>query len=338
MACLLASALPLPAKTTLRGPVSANTLSKEQIRALGENEQVEFRGKITTKAQIKADLLRLKPQADAELRQKLAGSMAKFQRMSADLAAKQKAEIQSQKSRVMAEASRLLPGSGISGLDLDTVGLLNAPQLKNVGVLDVQPGDTLLASASYLGNQPGSVKLEGQFPGGALSLTVDSWKNTLLVATLPGGLTGVPHHTAYLSVTRPDGKTSNKIPVPFVATTEMKFLKSGDITAICSQAADVNDCDPVEGRTFDGVHINTIDFTPDTGTDKMRVKLKNGWVLREADAVKTSVFGSDQTLSPGFPFGQSEFDAKMNFSVAPISSLHFYVLFFVEGPVGLSYK
>ena len=65
----------------------------------------------------------------------------------------------------------------------------------------------------------------------------------------------------------------------------MKAISAGDPTLIpvCSMGADINDCDPVQGRTFDGVHSNTIDICDDTGMDKVKVSLKNGWVLKSKE-------------------------------------------------------
>jgi hypothetical protein len=100
---------------------------------------------------------------------------------------------------------------------------------------------------------------------------------------------------------------------------------------------DINDCDPSPGRTFDGVHANTIDISPDTGTDKVKVSLKNGWVLRDKEwEVGNWLAGGGATLT--YPVGAANTDVTMHFLVNPAGYIRYYAIFLIEGPRGVSHK
>ena len=65
----------------LKKPVVLRTLSKEQIKALPDNDPIDVDGKITTKAQVLAEIHKIKPQADAWVAQKASAAQARFQKM-----------------------------------------------------------------------------------------------------------------------------------------------------------------------------------------------------------------------------------------------------------------
>ena len=159
------------------------------------------------------------------------------------------------------------------------------------------------------------------------------------MVSIPDSLSGLREQDAMVSVVRSDGSASNKTTVHFVPILEMKTLSAGDaaLIPVCSMGADINDCDPVPGRTFDGAHSNTVDITDDTGTDKVKVSLKNGWVLRDKEwEVGHWLAGGDASLT--YPVGASNTDVTMSFFVHPFGYIRFYAIFLIEGPKGVSHK
>ena len=329
----------------LKKPVALKTLSKEQIKALGDNDPIDVDGKVTTKAQALADLQRLKPQAEAWAAQKASASMAKFQKMSGDFAAGQKSRVDANNIRATAAAAQLRqaieqqqkedkkPPTPCAGPHIASVSTGSNP---------IYPGmAAFLAGGACFGAQQGSGKLrfEWMSDGGSFTPPVTLWNDHLVMISIPDSLTGLREQDAHVSIVRSDGSTSNKITVHFTPLLEMKTLSAGDPTLIpvCSMGADINDCDPVQGRTFDGVHSNTVDITDDHGTDKVKVSLKNGWVLRSREwEVGNWATGGGATIN--FPVGVSNADVTMGFHVHPFGYIRFYSIFFIEGPRGVSHK
>lgn len=314
----------------VRKPVAASTLTRDQIRALGDDEPVEVQGRITTKAQMRAELARFKPQADAWAQQAAAESEGRLQQVRAELESVRKRKIGEEKAR----ASATLAGLLAAKVQAEQIC---GPYLEQVFSTTIGPGVPVTAVGTCFGSQKGTIRIEGQFPGGALLPDVTAWGDKAAGAVLPEGLTGIADHKVYISLTTPEGKTSNKVAVDFYATRDAKFLKAADTTPVCSLAADINDCDPVPGRTFDGIHGNIIGGSQ--GTDRVKATLKNGWTLKERVLSHSSWGLGTGTASFGNnPVGQSNFDQRIDFSAPGATRLHLISRLIIEGPVGLPHE
>lgn len=336
---LVAVALPPFAQSAtnpaIRKPVVASTLTMEQIRALGDNEPIEFQGRITTKAQVRADLMKFKPLADAWVQQRLGQSMGKLQKMNTDLETAHQTKIRAETMKAGALVAKIMQGVKKESPPPPCT----SPHLDQVFSPIISPGIPITAMGTCFGPQGGSIKFEGQFPGGALQPTVTAWGNKVVGTTIPYNLTKIADHKVWVSVTTQDGKTSNKVSVDYYGKRSVKLLKAGDTTPICSMAADANDCDPVDGRTFDAVHFNSIDLSNDQGTDKIKASLKNGWVLKEREfEANTWGLGGPLASPATLPMGKSDFQQAISFAVQPATYLRFYTLLFIEGPEGVSHK
>lgn len=341
-AALLAATAPAPAGAADVAPRRLQGLSKQQIKALPDNERVEIGGKVWTRSQLKLELEKsrapLRADLDAQVREKLSA----FEQMKARHLSAQTEKARTLKASALAEAGRLAGGVPAPGGPNPTPAPPKDPKLTSVGAAYVMPGSSFMVAGQALGAQAGTARLEGQFPGGGLSLVAEIWKDNFAVLTVPEGVSGVIRQTARVALTRKDGKAANTLPVLFEPLTEMKVLGRNDPIIVCSMGADINNCDPLPGKTFEGTHANTIDLTADTGTDKFKVHLKNGWVVEGHDFVKggfTIGLGTGYTASVnGITPGASTFDIMVPFNVNPATNLEYYGLVYIRGPVGTSHK
>lgn len=327
----------------VKKPVVLKTLTKEQLKALPDNEPIDVDGKVTTKAQVRADILKIKPQADAWVAQKVSASLAKFQKVNGDFASGQKNRIESNNIRALAAVASLRQEFDQKTEDKKPTPC-GAPHIASVstGSTAIYPGmAAFLAGGACFGPQQGNGKLRIEWlsDGGAYTPPVTLWNAQLVMVSIPDSLGGLREQDAHVSIVRSDGSSSNRMTVHFLPLLEMKTLSAGDsaLVPVCSMGADINDCDPVSARTFDGAHANTLDLSDDSGTDKVRVALKNGWVLRDKEwEVGNWLTGGGANLT--YPVGSSQTDVTMSFFVHPFGYIRFYSIFFIEGPKGVSHK
>ncbi len=338
---VLSLLLALPAAAADLAPRKLEGLSKEQIQALPDNQPVQIGGRTITRAQLKLELERSRAQVRADLEGQARQKLQSFEQMKA-----RNAQVQMEKARGLKAAALAEAGKLVSAVPTPTpkapAGPPPDPKVTSVGAAYVMPGGSFMVAGQALGAQPGSAKLEWMTQGGSVSLTAEMWKDNLTVLTVPGNVSGVIKQNARLVLTRADGKTTNPMTVPFEPLTDMKLLPSHDLIVVCSNGADLNNCDPLSGQTFEGTHANTLDITADTGQDKFKVNLKNGWVVEGHDFV-TGGFtigigkGYSANLGP-IPAGASAFDITVNFNVNPATNLEYYGMVYIRGPVGTSHK
>ncbi len=338
---LAAAATPAPAADV--APRKLTGLSKEQIKALPDNEKVEINGKVLTRAQLKVELEKGRARVKADLLSQVRGKLTAFDQMKARNATVQNEKARGLKASALAEAGRIAAAMPSPGAAKPTPAPPQDPKLTSVGAAYVMPGGSFMVAGQALGSQQGTARLEGQFPGGGLSLTVEIWKNNLAVLTVPAGVSGVVRQTARVALKRADNRATNTLPVPFEPVTDMKVLGSHDVIVVCSNGSDIDNCDPLADSTFEGTHANTFDISNDSGQDKFKVNLKNGWVVDSWDFVKGgytfNAFANGYNASlHGISAGASTFDILVNFSVQPATNLEYYGLVYVRGPVGTSYK
>jgi hypothetical protein len=203
------------------------------------------------------------------------------------------------------------------------------------------PGGGFMVAGVALGPQAGTARLDWMSQSGGLNLIVELWKDNFAVLTIPDNLAGILRQTARLTLTRRDGKGTNTLTVPFEPITDLKLLPSRDTIVVCSNGADLNDCEKLPDQTFEGTHANTFDVSDDHGQDKFKVNLKNGWAVDSWDfhGKGWSMIGQDPrfTLS-GISAGASTFDALVDFSVPPATDTAYVGLVYIRGPVGTAHK
>src|SRR5712692_6821908 len=244
---------------TARKPVALKSLTKEQIKALPDKEPIEIDGKVTTKTQIIADIQKVKPQADAWHAQQLSAAIGRFEKASSEFRARQKGKLEGDNIAAIAAVSKLrqeIEAEDQKKQDKKPTPCAG-PHIVNVSVGSgaIYPGmAAFLAGGTCFGSQQGTLRIEGQFPGGALTPPISFWKDSLVIVAIPANISGVPDQRAYVRVVRANGASSNPVPVAFMGTRETKLLPAGDTIQICSSNALINDCSPTAGQTFDGVH------------------------------------------------------------------------------------
>ncbi|TAG01100.1 MAG: hypothetical protein EAZ43_12225 [Betaproteobacteria bacterium] len=77
-----------------------------------------------------------------------------------------------------------------------------------------KPGGVLYLSGHCFGNQNGRVRLTGNFPGGFVDAKVQVWRDDLVVAEIPEGLTA-PNHPATLQLRTTKAEYSNELSIAF---------------------------------------------------------------------------------------------------------------------------
>ncbi|MCM3876371.1 MAG: hypothetical protein NEA02_08125 [Thermoanaerobaculia bacterium] len=317
-------------------------LSKPQIKALPDNEKIQINGKVWTRSQVKLELEKGRAQVRTDLESQVRAKLSAFEQMKVRHAAAQAEKARTLRASALAEAGRIAAHAPTPSGTIPTPVTPADPKITSVGAAYVMPGSSFMVAGQALGAQPGTARLEGQFPGGGQVLVVEIWKNNFAVLSVPENASGAIRQTARVALKRQDGKSANTLPVLFEPLTEMKVLGRNDPIIVCSLAADINNCDPLPGKTFEGTHANTIDVSPDEGHDKFKVNLKNGWVVESSDFVKggfTLILGGafPATVS-GITVGASTFDIQVNFSVNPFTNIEYYGLVYIRGPVGTSHK
>ena len=101
--------------------------------------------------------------------------------------------------------------------------------------------------------------------------------------------------------------------------------------------ADIDDCGPHEGRTFDARHANGIDFSDDVGDDVLKISLHNHW---KADSMYVKAFwvglGTAHVSDSGFSQTSSSFEVDFKWAVPGATYFGYYANVHVTGPKGLS--
>lgn len=322
-------------------PRKLEGLSKAQIQALSDSEKFEINGRTWTRSQLKLELEKSRAQVRADLQGQVRQKLQGFEQMKARSASTQSEKARALKASALAEAGKLA-----SAVPTPTPkaasGPPPAPKLTSVGAAYIMPGSGFMVAGQALGTQAGAARLEWKTQGGSVNLVVEIWKDSFAVLTVPGNISGVIRQNARLVLTRADNNSTNGMDVLFEPLTDMKLLPSHDLIVVCSNGADINNCDPLAGQTFEGTHANTIDITSDTGTDKFKVNLKNGWVVEGYDFVKggfTFGIGTGYSAHLGqIPNGASTFDITVSFDVNPATNLEYYGMVYIRGPVGTSHK
>ena len=372
-----------------------STLSKAQIAALGDDDEVIVRGEATTKRKMKARLDGLRRELDAKIGQAAPEGVSRFQTLvnSVQLAQKTKLEVGNQKY----EQGRAALQAVAPPCSYPTIKAI----LNNV----VSPGMAIMVLGCGFGKHKGEIVLVGQFPGGELKLERVEWheggvggfvphvtkvreqdarlvvrKNAqdaaedekkMMEAQIAAALAAQGHpppppppgpdaQQAMLDAQKAKKEAEDKLkakiaaqmaadaeknkttltswPIRFEPLLEARNLKYSEIRNYCSGGADVDDCSPVWGHTFDASHTNGIDISDDTGHDSVKVSLKNGWKADSFYMKWVGVGGGTPGVHDptGFSKSASSFEMDLHWWVPAFTILGYFVNVHVVGPAGFS--
>ncbi|MDL2716763.1 MAG: hypothetical protein PT977_03325 [Acidobacteriota bacterium] len=324
----------------VKAPVPFSSLTKAQLQTLGDNDPIEFQGKVTTKATLLAPLRNARVEADAELKIKLAQSASKLETLKVRSASLHSQQVGRSRTLVTGELAKLK--QFIPPAPKATPTPCAGPVVAGVIGL-VTPNSDVLVLGHCFGTQQGSASLQGNF--GNVNLIIIEWHDGGIGLHIPSSLSGGPDQLGFegaqIVIATANGQHPPVAPrVDFHAAREHRLLAAHEVKTQCSIQADINNCDPVAGRTLDAAHSNTIDVTSDTGDDTLSADLKNGWVIVEQtiDSISKGNFISPCTVSaepiPASPTGH--FSLRYHFNVSPFQYCRTVVLLYAEGPVGTS--
>ncbi|MCI0408523.1 MAG: hypothetical protein L0191_08175 [Acidobacteria bacterium] len=225
--------------------------------------------------------------------------------------------------------------------------------------LSYSPGQPVLIGGSGFGSTKGkgTVLLVGmkKYTGadiGGRELTIVEWKNDVILAKIPDGITEVMDQSAFLQVKTQAGKLSNPVSVPVRATRDYVLLPFTDppVKLIsCGNDADLNACNNWQDgvgvicstRAFCGLHMNLWAWSGvETGTDHYSITLKNGWVFEDVDySVDVSAPGEASASAPsGFQSGSNSWQPSVTWEVTANDSVSYWVSVHITGPKGVPWK
>lgn len=215
------------------------------------------------------------------------------------------------------------------------------------------PGAEVFILGTCLG-EPGNVKL--MFPSGpvALELFNTEWYATSIHGKIPANLKGLADQKIRLKVSTHDGKAVESYPIDFIARREIRLLTGKDVEFI-PDSSPQQDCsldlwlgDGGGGPTVSCMWNNgPIDYDTDTGTDTMKIVLRNGWTTHHR-TIAIHVIDGDGKLdkNDGFQAGRTDLSLKYHWTTDnapdPIfggwSRVWYNVSVFAEGPAGIPLK
>ncbi|HLG43810.1 MAG TPA: hypothetical protein VI337_02225 [Nitrospirales bacterium] len=222
------------------------------------------------------------------------------------------------------------------------------------------PGGPVVIEGRLFGARPGSIRLIGTIPRGAVGaipgerVTLEplQWSDTIAAGTIPA-LTGVLDQEVKLQVITSDGFVSNAVSVQFRATRELRPLPQGDVKVImcgfdsnddrCNGVKDPSDSGPFLNfsGTLDAEHYNCWGcIGDDAGTDIYEIKLINGWNFDSMDLFKYVVStGDDVRFGVGdLPAGQSYWKPSIVWRVTPNDSVAYSADVTIIGPKGVPHR
>ena len=337
---LFLSSAGLPAAETprLKAPVKFSTLTKQQLARLGDNDPIEFHGKVTTKSALLAPLRNARAESDGEMRIKIAEATAKLGTLKARSATLHTQQLDRSKTLYAGAIAKLRIAPTPAPKPTPCAGPVVA------GVIGlVTPNSDVLVLGHCFGTQQGTASLQGNF--GNVSLIIIEWHDGGIGLHIPSSLSGGPDQLGFegaqIVVKTANGQSPPQAPrVDFHAAREQRVLEAHEVTTQCSIGADINNCDPTAGRTLDASHSNTVDITSDTATDTLTGNLKNGWVVvdQQVSTISKGNFISPcATTAEPIPAGPTgNFKLHYHFDVSPFQYCRMVVLLYAEGPLGTS--
>jgi len=216
----------------------------------------------------------------------------------------------------------------------------------------ITPGQVAEIDGCHFGATPGSVSLSGPFPGGSLTLDIQSWSDSAILVKMPS-IIGVPDGAATLHI-EPPGMPAASVDTAFLATRAFNILYPAQY-ADCDRKTQDDFCgyyanDPGH-YAFDGSHWSRGLFFGAGGSDRYYAELKNGWVIATyPGAVFINWNGYTScgywwsndaghvSSTTGFSPGSSIMDGRINWWVdANCSGIDYDALIVIQGPMGVPF-
>ncbi len=195
-ACLAVLSLLLPcaglsaaATPRLKAPVKFSSLTKQQLASLGDNDPIEFNGKVTTKSALLAPLRNARAESEAEVKIKLARATSKLATLKVQSANLQRAQIDKSRSLLSGALAKLRIAPTPAPKPTPCAGPVVA------GVIGlVMPDSDVIVLGHCFGTQQGTASLQtsiGNFP-----LIVTEWYDNGLGLHIKSTLEGGPTSSA----------------------------------------------------------------------------------------------------------------------------------------------
>ena len=228
------------------------------------------------------------------------------------------------------------------------------------------PGGNIVVVGSGFGNSPGGLHMVGYGPLIPFKLPdnnvpgILSWKDTLIVATIPTAITGVVDQPVALYVlTANNAKSNYSLSVPFTAAREVRMIPFGDPAVsivACGTDSNLDECnnwrDPDDselgtpgflgsGHTVFGNHMNCWGcFGDDTGQDTYQVNVANGWLLDQMyfTALPSDPGEASAELVTSLPPGANTWQPSVSWMVTSGDFVHYSVDVYIVGPKGVPYN
>lgn len=234
------------------------------------------------------------------------------------------------------------------------------PVIETAG--DPRPGALWLVKGSGFGSSPGELYLKGEF----WDLRIDNiewWRDYNIFARIPDDITGVPQHNVWARVVNKGGYTSNQFKVTFGPKCEVRSLGSDDPSITiehcgddgnanaCQRANDSGSCVVIEplfiseaiscnapSGSIRGCHANCCGAVGnDSGVDKYRIHLWNGWGINQTHTSLKFKNGEGGVKGPNPPADGplTHWETAFTWWVSPCDEVGYGVVVYISGPEGV---
>ena len=216
-----------------------------------------------------------------------------------------------------------------------------APHIDSVFPFSViRPGGAVIVQGVNFGPEPGRflLRLQGgqEFQMGGLT-----WAGNSVSGNIEPTISGVPDQPATVQVVRADGAGSNAAPVQFTAARDLQLVTGHPevIECIAGQEADEKNTATTKYSGNSCVFDHDAgDWWDDSeaGMDRVRLHLRNGWVLDHAEI--NSTLGKTDPPVVIKDGSEAELTIRWDTAQSPSGRSSFYsVSVFVTGPAGTTY-
>ena len=222
------------------------------------------------------------------------------------------------------------------------------------------PGGILAIAGTNFGPTLGSVAVSLKTWSGKLlhkQLVVTEWTNSLVGVTWPTDISGVLQQSVGLALTTGDGRRDWRS-ITFFPELEFKTLPRIDVQVLtcgddgnfdqCNQVRDDDDLLDLDGRpgqfespihAIVATHVNAwAAVGNDTGTDKYRITLYNGWTLEDLHWAVGVEPGQGWAKRPsGFTKGAT-WSPSIQWLVTPDDRISYFAVVTIAGPRGVPHR
>lgn len=237
------------------------------------------------------------------------------------------------------------------------------PTITDVGPFSsCRPGGVIMLKGYDFGNEPGTLRLIGNFPDDDLYLYGLDWTSETVGGTIPK-ITGVIDQPVSIQLVTKNGAESNFIPCDFVATRgiqtlpfpegfKSKWCEYGDNYDVGYKTFGPDTQTDSRGYKHDIMangdiwfgcwHSNNSQGGTNIGTDRFSsVQLKNNWVFID---MKTGSHSSYVNHDPGkilafkgWKTNSAQVDLQIEWEVPEGQHFEYTIYLYLEGPKGVSF-